>query len=243
MMQDVSKYLQCTFSYVGYDKTAKECEEMLRSGDIDIYIAARKNGGKRNGICFFQASGDYSDHMHEREGGQHDVVAGDYSTYKWLRASVFAVHTHNDSFAEFAKEKALTVIIYYETPTELTDALINDEVDALVNSYIRILEDESVIENFGQTPYYIMARREDQDLIDQIDNAIDCMNRETPNWRAELYNNYYITVPRIRIRSSQMRRRSFLQSFRSPVTWMSGWMWTAATIRKEPLRTKPQILI
>ena len=41
-MQDVSKYLQCTFSYVGYDKTAKECEEMLRSGDIDIYTAARK---------------------------------------------------------------------------------------------------------------------------------------------------------------------------------------------------------
>ena len=38
MMQDVSKYLQCTFSYVGYDKTAKECEEMLRSGDIDIRI-------------------------------------------------------------------------------------------------------------------------------------------------------------------------------------------------------------
>lgn len=130
--------------------------------------------------------------MHEREGGQHDVVAGDYSTYNGLRIGLLARHTYNDSFKEFAKEKGFDCeIIYYETPTELTDALINDEVDALVNSYIRILEDESVIENFGQTPYYIMARREDQDLIDQIDNAIDCMNRETPNWRAELYNKYY----------------------------------------------------
>ena len=61
----------------------------------------------------------------------------------------------------------------------------------MVNSYIRIPEDESVVENFGQTPYYIMARKEDQDLIDQIDNAIDCMNRETPNWRTDLYNKYY----------------------------------------------------
>ncbi len=26
-------------------------------------------------------------------------------------------------------------IVYYETPTELTNALVNDEVDALVNSY------------------------------------------------------------------------------------------------------------
>lgn len=181
--------------------------------------------------------------MHEREGGQHDVVAGDYSTYNGLRIGLLARHTYNDSFKEFAKEKGFDCeIIYYETPTELTDALINDEVDALVNSYIRILEDESVIENFGQTPYYIMARREDQDLIDQIDNAIDCMN--PGNIRTGERNcTTNITVPRIRIRSSQMRRRSFLQSFRSPVTWMSGWMWTAATIRKEPLRTKPQILI
>jgi ABC-type amino acid transport substrate-binding protein len=64
-------------------------------------------------------------------------------------------------------------------------------VDALVNSYIRIPEDEKTIENFGETPYYIMARKEDQDLIDQLDYAIDCMNVETPNWRTDLYNQYY----------------------------------------------------
>lgn len=27
MMQNLSRYMQCTFSYVGYDKSAKECEE------------------------------------------------------------------------------------------------------------------------------------------------------------------------------------------------------------------------
>lgn len=64
-------------------------------------------------------------------------------------------------------------------------------MDALVNSYIRIPEDEQSIENFGETPYYIMARKEDQELIDQLDYAIDCMNVETPNWRTELYNQYY----------------------------------------------------
>lgn len=32
MMQDISSYLQCTFSYVGYEKSAKQCEEMLRKG-------------------------------------------------------------------------------------------------------------------------------------------------------------------------------------------------------------------
>ena len=36
-----------------------------------------------------------------------------------------------------------------------------------------------------------MARKEDQNLIDQIDYAIDAMNVELPNWRTELYNKYY----------------------------------------------------
>lgn len=36
-----------------------------------------------------------------------------------------------------------------------------------------------------------MARKEDQPLIDQIDSAIDQMNIEIPNWRSDLYKEYY----------------------------------------------------
>lgn len=78
-----------------------------------------------------------------------------------------------------------------ETATELTNALINDEVDALVNSYIRIPEDEKTVENFGETPYYIVVRREDTALTEQLDYAIGRMNEALPNWRTELYNKYY----------------------------------------------------
>lgn len=45
--------------------------------------------------------------MHEREGGQHDVVAGDYSTYNGLRIGLLARHTYNDSFKEFADRKSV----------------------------------------------------------------------------------------------------------------------------------------
>lgn len=41
MMQGLSEFMQCTFSYVGYDKSAQECEEMLRDGELDLYTAAK----------------------------------------------------------------------------------------------------------------------------------------------------------------------------------------------------------
>ena len=189
MMQGISKYLQCTFSYVGYDKTASECEAMLRNGELDIYTAARRTAKREAKFAFSTHPAITSSTCMNIKVGNERIVAGDYSTYNGIRVGFLQRHTYNGVFLDFVKEKGFDCdIIYYETPTELSNALVNDEVDALVNSYIRIPEDEQTIENFGEMPYYIMARKEDQALIDRLDDAIDSMNVETPNWRTEFYN-------------------------------------------------------
>ena len=192
MMRGISKYLQCTFSYVGYDKSAEECEEMLRNGEVDIYTAAKKTPEREKEFAFSTHPAITSSTCMNVKVGNNKIVAGDYSTYNGIRVGLLKRHTYNNTFLNFAKEKGFDCeIIYYDTPTELTKALINDEVDALVNSYIRIPEDEKIIENFGETPYYIMVRKEDKALVEQMDQAIDSMNVDTPTWRSDLYNKYY----------------------------------------------------
>ena len=192
MMQGLSKYLQCTFSYIGYDKSASECEEMLRNGEVDIYTAAKKTPEREAEFAFSKHPAITASTCMNVKVGNLKVVTGDYSTYEGLRIGLLRRHTYNNRFLEFVKEKGFDCeIVYYETPTELTNALIDDEVDALVNSYIGTPEDERVVENFGETPYYIMTRKEDQALLDSLDTAMDAMNIETPNWRTDLYNQYY----------------------------------------------------
>ena len=136
---------------------------MLRNGDVDIYTAAKKTPQREEEFAFSTHPAITSSTCMNVKVGNNRIVPGDYSTYNGIRIGFLKRHTYNDSFLDFAREKGFDCrIIYYETPTELTNALINDEVDALVNSYIRIPEDEKTIENFGETPYYIMARKEDQ---------------------------------------------------------------------------------
>ena len=195
MMQNLSNYLQCTFSYVGYDKSASECEQMLRDSAIDIYTAARKTPEREAEFAFTTHPAITSSTCMNVKVGNNRIVAGDYSTYNGIRVGLLRRHTYNGQFLSFVEEKGFDCeVVYYETPTELTNALINDEVDALVNSYIRIPDDEKSVEEFGETPYYIMARKEDQALIDRLDDAFDLMNVELPNWRVELYNQYYGSV-------------------------------------------------
>ena len=192
MMQSVSQYMQCTFSYVGYDKTPAECEEMLRTGEVDLYTAARKTDARAAEFAFSKHPAITATTAMNVKVDNTSVVAGDYSTYNGLRIGLLSRHTYNGKVLQFIQDKGIDCeIVYYDTPTDLSNALVNDEVDALVNSYIRTPEDERMVEDFGQTPYYIMARQEDQALLDQIDAAIDRMNVETPNWRVDLFNEYY----------------------------------------------------
>lgn len=192
MMQAVSCHIQCTFSYIGYDKMPDECVEMLRNGELDIYTAAGLTPERQAEFAISTHPAVTARTCMNVKVGNTRVRAGDYSTYNGMRVGLLRRHTYNDKFLKFAEEKGFDCEIkYYDTPTELTNALIEDEVDALVNSYIHTPEDERTIEDFGSTPYYIMARKEDQALIDDIDQAIDAMNVETPNWREDLYNKYY----------------------------------------------------
>ena len=192
MMQDISNYLQCTFSYVGYDKSAAECIDLLRNGEVDIYTAARKTPEREQEFAFSTHPAITAYTCMNVKVGNTSIVAGDYSTYEGITIGLLQRHTYNNKFLQWAENKGLTFEIrYYETPTELSKALVNGEVDALVNSYMGTPKDETIIENFGETTYYIMARKKDQSLIDSIDHAIDQMNIEVPNWRSDLYDTYY----------------------------------------------------
>ena len=192
MMQGLAKYMQCTFSYVGYDTPASECEDQLRNGEIDLYTAAKKTPEREAEFAFSTHPSITSTTCMNVKVGNNTISGDDYSTFNGIRIGLLQRHTYNDKFLAFIAENNIDCeIVYYDTPTELTNALVNDEVDALVNSYIRIPEDEQVIMDLGETPYYIMARREDQALIDELDQAVDAMNIATPNWRTELYTKYY----------------------------------------------------
>ena len=91
MMQDISHYMQCTFSYAGYDKSANECEQMLRNGELDIYTAARKTAEREEEFCFSKHPAITAKTCMNVKVGNDKVVAGDYSTYDGLRVGLQTV--------------------------------------------------------------------------------------------------------------------------------------------------------
>ncbi|MDO4502529.1 MAG: transporter substrate-binding domain-containing protein [Coriobacteriia bacterium] len=192
LMQDIAKNSQLSFSFVGYDKTPKECEQMLRDGKLDLYTAAKHTPEREAEFSFSKRPAITAKTCMSMKRGNDRIVPGEYDTYQGATVGLLRNHTYNQDFLDFAREEGLEFNIrYFEDATSLADALIKEQVDILVDSYIRVPDDEVVLETFGETPYYFMARTEDQGLLDQIDAAIDRMNVATPNWRSDLYDKHY----------------------------------------------------
>lgn len=192
MMQSIETYLQCSFRYIGYEKTPAQCEAMLERGELDLFTSARITPERQEKFAFSTHPAIVSTTCMNVKVSNTQIVAGDYASYNGMRIGLLEGHSYNASILQFAAEKGFACeAVYYQTQADLNRALVENDVDAVVNSYIRIPEDERTIENFGQTPYYFMARKEDQPLLDQIDSAINQMNVQTPNWRSTLFNRYY----------------------------------------------------
>ena len=129
MMENIAKYMQCTFSYLGYENSAEECVQMLREGKLDIYTAAKRTPEREAEFAFSTHPAITATTCMNVKVGNTKVVPGDYSTYNGLVIGLLARHTYNPAFLEWAKEKGFQYEIkYYETQTELSNALVRGAI-------------------------------------------------------------------------------------------------------------------
>ena len=107
MMQNISNYIQCTFSYIGYDKTDSESVEMLRNGEVDLYTAAKKTAEREAEFVFSTHPAITAYTCMNVKVGNTDIIKGDYSTYEGLRIGPLSRHTYNDEFLSWAESKGI----------------------------------------------------------------------------------------------------------------------------------------
>lgn len=64
-------------------------------------------------------------------------------------------------------------------------------VDAIVTSSLRRINNERILEKFGSSDFYVIVKKGNTELLNQINYAIDQMNAAEGNWKTTLYNKNY----------------------------------------------------
>ena len=187
----ISQYSHLNFEFVGYDKSWEEMQVMLERGEIDVVTSARKTRDRTDIFAYSIPIEQNSTVLSTREQNA-DIVSGDYRTYDGMRVGMLAGSSQNQSLADFAEENGFTYQSReYDDSDQLEAALRNGTIDAILTSNLRRAENEKILDTIEIDYFYAITRMEDQDILDEINYAIDQMNLNDWDWSDALYHKYY----------------------------------------------------
>ena len=192
-LQDMAKYENLNYEYLGYDCDVNEIMDMLENGEVDIVPMLRKTPEREERFDFSAEPISNIATMLTVKAGNRSIVAGDYSTYDGMIVGVSRTgNSRNDSFKAYAEEHGFRyTLVYYDTDEELSSALRSGEITAAVSNRMRQTKNEWIIDTFDVQDSYIAVRKGDAPTLRLVNNAIAAMNRDNPSWRTTLFNKYY----------------------------------------------------
>lgn len=192
-MQQLETYGDFMFEYVGFDNSWAEMQSMLENGEIDILTSAQKTEERMAKFLFSNQPIGSSATILTVKAGNSQYLTTNAQKLNGIRVGMIAGNSRNQGFADYATEQGFTYeSVIYDSLDDMTAALqAGDEIDAIVSSSLRSLENEWIVAEFNASPFYIMTRKDDEALMTQINNAIEQLELVSPNLQTILFDKYY----------------------------------------------------
>ncbi|MDE7266236.1 MAG: transporter substrate-binding domain-containing protein, partial [Lachnospiraceae bacterium] len=191
LLQMISKYSHLNFDYVGYDASWNDMLTMLENGEIDVVTSARKNPEREDKFAFSYPVGRNSTVISVLADNTK-FHSGDYKSYDGMCIGLLKGSSQNTSLAEFAAEKQFSYQTKeYEDALQLEEALQDGSIDAILSSNLRKPADERTLDTLMTENFYAIVRKEDTELLEEIDYAIEQMNVNAGDWENTLFFKYY----------------------------------------------------
>ena len=189
-LQLVARYSDLKFEYVGYDKSWEEMQQMLLSGEIDLLTSAQKTPERETLYGFSSTLIGTSAAILTVKAGDERYEDGNYDG---MRVGLVHGNSRNERLKQFMDERGFSYTpVYYHGMNELTEALQKGtEIDAAMTSNLRWTENEWTLETLDSAPYYAIVRKDDTELLAQVNDAIKRMDVDSAGWRTRLLNKYY----------------------------------------------------
>lgn len=190
-LQMLSRYWDVEYEYIGYECSWEDMQEMLRNGEIDLVTSARITPERIQEFAFSKPIGTSSAMLTTRSTNE-TLISGDYKTYDGIRIGLLDGNSRNEDLKEFAEESNFSYVpVYYEMYTDLEQALMSGEVDAALTSSLRQVTDEHVLDYFAVEQFYTLVRKDDTELLNKLNYAIDQLDAVEGDWKNELNNKHY----------------------------------------------------
>ena len=225
LWQLAKRYMDVKVEYVGYGKNWNELLQMLQNGELDILTNAQKSPEREQIFAFTKPTGVTSGLLNVRADNTK-FIAGDYATYKGMRIGTFRKDRTYELFQKWAQEKGFTYqTTFYDTSTELYAAFLRGEVEAIIANSFRKPENEHTLDMFYTNNIYGIVRKDDTQLLNEFNYAINQMNASEGDWVHKLLYKYVTDTNTVKTSFSQ-REQELIRQYQSGEKKLVVGVWT-----------------
>ncbi len=187
----ISQYSHLNFEYTGYDRPWEEMLEMLERGEIDMVTSARKTRERTEDFAFSLPI-ERNSTVLSVQARNTKIRSGNYSTYDGMTVGLVSGSSQNESLVRFARENGFTYRTReYDDSAQLEADLQSGAIDAILTSTLRRSENEKLLDTIEVDYFYAITRKDDQELLEEINYAISQMNIYEGDWANALFHKYY----------------------------------------------------
>ena len=190
----ISEYSHLNFEYAGYDNTWSEMLTMLKNGEIDITTSARRTPERERDFAFSLPIGRNSTLLSIKADNK-TLYGGRYNTYDGMTVGVITGNSQNALLEDFARTHGFTYkVIEYNETNDLATDLQNGKIDAILSSNLRKRQNEKTLELISTENFYAIVRKDDTELLNEINYAITQIDINEGDWKNNLYYKYYSSL-------------------------------------------------
>ena len=220
-----NRYMDVKIEYVGYGKSWNELMQMLQNGELDIMTNAQKSPEREQIFAFTKPTGVTSGLLNVRADNTK-FVAGDYATYNGMRIGTFRKDRSYELFQKWAQEKGFTYqTTFYDTSPELYAAFHRGEVEAIIANSFRKPDVERTLDMFYTNNIYGIVRKDDTQLLNEFNYAINQMNANEGDWVHRLLYKY-VRDTGVSTTTFSQREQELIRQYQSGEKKLVVSVWT-----------------
>lgn len=190
-LQEIAQYGGWEYEFI--DAPWEECLEMLDKGEIDLLTCAAYSDSRAKKYEYSKSSIGNCFIVMSVRSDNNKYYYCDFESFNGMTVGLLKSSNINKIFDEYCRKNNFSVNKkYFADSSQLKDALVNGEIDAIVNTSMRSFADEKVIARFDLGYSYAISQKGNKELINKFDDAVMQIQMINPQYMSELYEKYYI---------------------------------------------------
>jgi len=188
-LEKIGYYSGLRYEFV--EATANDCLELLEQGEIDLLCGVQYTPERSQMYLYTHLPVGY-EYTTVYVRNEEEIYYEDYDALKGWKIGLIAGSFHSDAFLKLAEQEGNSYFYeYFDEEKDVMFALRNGQVDAVVIGSIHLHEGVKVIGRYNINPFYFVTNKENMELMEIIDSAMQEIKMELPEFEAELTEKYY----------------------------------------------------